>query len=238
MSEHLSEVSVSVSQSSVTEGERAPGRFQRDLALLLLTFFTVAAIDLVVISLVTHRLRFWFPVWLDPQWETRADPWVVYSQSYAAGIFMVPLLWRAIDREWLSKASVRSRRLYWAAGLLVLAFLLWWKGGLMVAHKKHQEALAWLGLTAIVWTALRIAGELPARLRTLSTRALLGKLLFGVSGFFLVMSALDPFLQLAVQHLAWSSGLAVEVFFFIPAGLFLGWLARRLRVASPAGEIK
>jgi len=222
-------------KESVMESERAPDRFQRDVALLLLTFFTVAAIDLVVISLVTHRLRFWFPVWLDPQWETRAEPWVVYSQSYAAGIFMVPLLWRAIDREWLSKTSVRSRRLYWAGGLLVLAFLLWWKGGLMVAHRKHQEALAWLALTAIIWTALRIAVGLPARLRSLSTRSLLGKLLFGVSCFFLVMSVLDPFLQLAVQRLAWSSGLAVEVFFFIPAGTLLWWLSSRLR--SP-GELE
>ena len=66
---------------------------------MLLTFFTVFAIDLVAVSLLTHKLRFWFPVWLDAHWATRADPWIVYSQSYFAGIFSSLFslsLWTAI----------------------------------------------------------------------------------------------------------------------------------------------
>src|SRR6202047_4694720 len=51
---------------------------------MLLTFFTVIAVDLVAVSLLTHKLRVWFPVWLDAHWATRTDPWVVYSQSYFA----------------------------------------------------------------------------------------------------------------------------------------------------------
>jgi hypothetical protein len=54
-------------------------------------------------------------------------------------------------------------------------------------------------------------------------------LLFGVSLFFFVMSILDPLVQLGVQHLPWSSGLVIEVGFFIPAGLVLMRLSRRLR---------
>jgi hypothetical protein len=213
----------------MSDGEQ----FQRDVARLLLTFVTVATIDLVVISLVTHRLRFWFPVWLDPAWETRADPWVVYSQSYAGGIFMVPLLWRAIDREWLAeKGGGALRALFWGAGLGVFAFIGWWKGGLMVEHRKELEALGWLALTAIVWTALRVAEELPARLRSLGRRRLLGGLLSGVACFFLGMSLLDPLLQLEVQRVAWSSGLAIEVGFFVPAGALLLWISRRLRKGS------
>src|ERR1700730_11172132 len=59
---------------------------------MLLTFFTVIALDLVAVSLLTHKLRLWFPVWLDAPWATRTDPWVVHSQSYFAGIFFIPLL--------------------------------------------------------------------------------------------------------------------------------------------------
>jgi hypothetical protein len=211
---------------------------------MLLTFFAVAVIDLVVVSLVTHRLRFWFPVWLDPDWATRADPWVVYSQSYAAGIFMIPLLCRAIDRELLggtrrskggtpgssaSGASFALRAGFWSVALSVFGFILWWKGGLMVEHKKHVEALAWLALTAILWTVIRVAEALPRRLEAWSQKRLLGALLFGVACFFLVMSAVDPLVQLEVQRVSWSPGLAIEVGFFVPAGALLLWLSRRLR---------
>lgn len=208
-------------------------RFQRDVARMLLTFFAVAVIDLVVVSLITHRLRFWFPVWLDPDWATRAEPWVVYSQSYAAGIFMIPLLCRAVDREVLATTSPALRGAFWATGLSVFGFILWWKGGLMVEHKKHIEALAWLALTAILWTVIRVAEELPRRLEAWSQRRLLGALLFGIACFFLVMSAVDPLVQLEVQRVAWSPGLAIEVGFFVPAGAVLLWLSKRLRRGHP-----
>jgi hypothetical protein len=206
-----------------------PDRFQRDVARMLLTFFTVAVIDLVVVSLVTHRLRFWFPVWLDPSWDTRPDPWVVYSQSYAAGIFMIPVLLRAVEREFLGHASAGLRRAFWGSGLLVFAFILYWKGGLMLLHGKELEALAWFFLTVIVWSVICVAEVLPGRLHALGQRRLLGGLLTGVACFFLVMSALDPLVQLGVQRVAWSPGLAVEVGFFVPVGVLLLWLSRRLR---------
>jgi hypothetical protein len=206
-----------------------PLRFQRDLARMLLTFFSVVVIDLVVVSLITQRLRFWFPVWLDPQWSTRPDPWVVYSQSYAAGIFMIPVLLRAIEREFLGTLRAPLRFGFWCAGALVFAFVLWWKGGLMVQYDKHLEALAWLALTAILWSVIRIAEELPERAEALGQKRLLGSLLFGIACFFLVMSAVDPLVQLGVQRVAWSAGLAVEVGFFVPAGALLLWLSRRVR---------
>jgi hypothetical protein len=212
-------------------------RFQRDIARMLLTFFTVAVIDAVVISLVTHRLRFWFPVWLDPTWSTRTDPWVVYSQSYAAGIFMIPLLFRAIERDFLTTLGAPMRAAFWCTGASVFAFILWWKGGLMAQYDKYGEALAWLCLTAIVWTVIRVAEELPERLKALSQKRLLGALLFGIACFFLVMSAVDPLVQLGVQRVAWSSGLAIEVGFFVPAGALLLWLSRRLRRSSSAAEM-
>jgi hypothetical protein len=204
-------------------------RFQRDVVRMLLTFFTVSAVDLVVVSLLTHRLRFWFPVWLDPEWATRPDPWVVYSQSYAAGIFMIPLLFRAIEREFLGDVRSGLRAAFWTVGAAVFAFILYWKGGLMVQYRKHLEALGWLSLTVIVWTVIRVAEELPERLRAVSQRSLLGSLVFGIACFFLVMSALDPIVQLGVQKVAWSAGLAVEVGFFVPAGAALLWLSQRLR---------
>lgn len=204
-------------------------RLSRDVARMLLTFFAVAAIDVVVVSLLTHRLRFWFPVWLDPSWETRPDPWVVYSQSYAAGILMIPLLLRSVDRELLASAGGAVRALYWLAGLGAFAFIVWWKGNLMVQHHKDLEAVGWLLLTAMVWGLIRVAEELPERVRGIGRRRFLAGLLLGVACFFLVMSALDPLVQLEVQRVAWSTGLSIEVGFFVPAGALLLWLWRRLR---------
>ncbi len=210
-------------------GPLADDRFQRDVTRMLLTFFAVAAIDLVAVSLLTRRLRFWFPVWLDPAWESRPDPWVVYSQSYAAGILMIPLLLRSIDREFLAAAGRALRAVYWLVGLGAFAFIVWWKGNLMVEHHKGLEAVAWLLLTGMVWGLIRIAEELPEHIRGIGRRRFLAGVLLGVACFFLVMSVLDPLVQLEVQRVAWSTGLSIEVGFFVPAGVVLLWVARRLR---------
>ena len=209
--------------------ERVADPFVADITRLLLTFFSVVVIDLVVVSLMTHRLRFWFPLWLDPQWATRPDPWVIYSQSYFAGIFMIPLLCRLVDRDFLAGVRTGARAAFWSLCLGVFAFVLWWKGSLMLEYHKHYEALGWAVLTSVMWMIFRRAEILPERVRGLARRQMLGGLLFGVSLFFLVMSVMDPLVQLGVQQLAWSSGLAVEVGFFVPAGIVLMMLSRRLR---------
>jgi hypothetical protein len=203
--------------------------FVVDITRLLLTFFSVVVIDVVVVSLVTHRLRFWFPLWLDPQWATRPDPWVIYSQSYFAGIFMIPLLCRLVDRDFLANVGGGARTAFWALCLAAFAFVLWWKGSLMIEYHKHYEAVGWIALTGVMWTIIRAADILPECVRDLTRREMLGGLLFAVSLFFLVMSVVDPLVQLGVQHLAWSIGLAIEVGFFIPAGIVLMTLSRRLR---------
>ena len=215
--------------SAAAVSERVADPFVADITRLLLTFFSVVVIDLVVVSLMTHRLRFWFPLWLDPQWATRPDPWVTYSQSYFAGIFMIPLLCRLVDRDFLARVGAGARAAFWSLCLGVFAFVLWWKGSLMLEYHKHYEALGWAVLTSVMWMIFRRAEILPERVRGLARRQMLGGLLFGVSLFFLVMSVMDPLVQLGVQQLAWSSGLAVEVGFFVPAGIFLMMLSRRLR---------
>src|ERR1051325_5946704 len=87
-----------------------PDPFVADLTRLLMTFVIVVAIDVLVVSSLTHRLRFWFPLWLDPEWATRPDPWVVYSQSYFAGIFLLPLLCRLVDRDFLARAGLPAEQ--------------------------------------------------------------------------------------------------------------------------------
>ncbi len=220
---------LTVSESAASSERIEADPFVADVTRMLLTFFSVVVIDVVVVSLMTHRFRVWFPLWLDPQWAARPDPWVIYSQSYFAGIFMIPLLCRLIDRDFLASAGVGARAVFWSLCLGVFAFVLWWKGSLMLEYHKHYEALGWAALTGVIWTVIRFAEVLPARVRGLSRRQMLGGLLFGVSLFFLVMSIIDPWVQLGVQQLAWSSGLAIEVGFFIPAGIVLMTLSRRLR---------
>ncbi|HEY1374777.1 MAG TPA: hypothetical protein VGH50_20055 [Candidatus Binatia bacterium] len=202
--------------------------FVADIARLLMTFLIVVAIDVVIVSLLTRQLRFWFPLWLDPQWDTRPDPWVVYSQSYFAGIFLLPVLCRIVDRDFVAQAGMRARAVFWSGCAAVFAFVLWWKGSLMLQYHKQYEMIGWAALTLVVWTVIRAAGILPPWLRGLSRRRMLGALLFAIALFFLVMSILDPFVQLGVQRLPWSSGLAIEIGFFIPAGIILMILSRRL----------
>ena len=64
----LSYLAPAVSGRSVS-GEKSEGS-ERDpfvwfVCKMLVTFFTVIAVDLVAVSLLTHKLRVWFPVWLD-----------------------------------------------------------------------------------------------------------------------------------------------------------------------------
>ena len=205
----------------------ASERFQRVISKMLLTFFSVAIIDLVALSLLTHKLRVWFPVWFDATWATRPDPWVVYSQSYFAGIAFIPVLAFAVDRDLLrSRVSTRARAAFWALLVAVFVFILAWKGELMVRFGKQWEALAWLTTTAVIWTALSIGERLPAWLDGTTPPKLLRGLARGVAVFFLGMAVLDPALQLGLQHLAWSRGLIVEVSFFIPAGIALLFVSR------------
>jgi len=191
---HTKPLTAGADVAASESGEADP--FVVDSARLLFTFFSVVVIDVMVISLMTHRLRFWFPQWLDPQWATRRDPWVVYSQSYFAGIFMIPILCRLVDHHFLATAGAAWRAAFWSLCLIVFA---------------------------------RQTGILPECVRGLTRRQMLRGLLFGVSLFFLVMSIMDPVVQLGVQHLPWSAGLSIEVGFFIPTGIILMILSRRLR---------
>jgi uncharacterized protein len=224
--------------AAATPGRAPPtasSSLQRDLARLLLTFGAVSAIDLIFVSWFTGTWRVWFPVWLDPDWALRARPWVVYSQSYLAGVFCIPLLARALDRELLAGRSARVRGGFWVAVLGTLAFLGWWKGGLMVQYGKHREAVGWLLLSGLIYALVVLSERLGTRLGQRSGQAVLRRLSQGVAGFFLTMAVVDPLLQVGVQSLGWSTGLLIEVGFFVPAGLGLLWAARGLGQASTPG---
>ena len=211
------------------------GRFARDVARMLAAFLAVVFIDLVVCSLVTHKLRFWFPAWIDARWDSRPDSWVTYSQSYAAGILFIPLLAAAVVREFVPRAAAAARIAIVAGTVAVLAFIAWWKGNLMLQYHKEQEAVAWVVLTAVTWGLIRLGEELPARVARLTPRRLAARLAWGVSVFFLVMAVVDPLLCVGVQGLPWSKGLLVEVGFFVPAGFALWMLARRVSTDTPSG---
>ncbi len=211
----------------MADGRRDP--FGRDVVRMLLVFFTVAVVDLVALSLLTGELRLWFPMWLDPDWNTDPEAWVVYSQSYIAGIAFIPFVVYIVDRDFLGGGPAGLRAILWILTVGTLAFIGWWKGGLMVEHGKELEAAGWICLTAILFALVCAAEYLPARVARMGRRALLRGLMLGVSIFFLGMAVLDPLIQIAVQQTSWSIGLIIEVGFFVPAGLALLLLSRRLR---------
>jgi len=211
------------------------GCFARSVVRLLAAFLAVSFIDLVVCSLLTHKLRFWFPAWIDAHWDSRPDSWVTYSQSYMAGIVFIPVLAAAVMREFIPRVAVGRRTAIVAGTTAVFAFIAWWKGGLMLKYHREWEAVAWVVLTAVTWGLIRLGEELPARMERVSPRRLATWLARGVSVFFLVMAVADPVLCVGVQGLPWSKGLFLETGFCVPAGIALWALARRLSTDAPAG---
>jgi short-subunit dehydrogenase len=209
------------------------GRFARSVVRLLAAFLAVSFIDLVVCSLVTHKLRCWFPAWIDAHWDTRPDSWVTYSQSYMAGIFFIPVLAAAVVREFVPKAAAGRRTAIVAGTLAVFAFIAWWKGGLMLKYHREWEAVAWLVLTAITWGLIRLGEELPARMTQVSPRHLATWLARGVSILILMMAVADPVLCVGVQGLPWSKGIWIEIGFLSPAGIALWAVAHRLSIKDP-----
>lgn len=151
------------------------------------------------------------------------------SQSYIAGILCIPILVRAVDGELLSSRKPGFRAMYWTLCLGTFGFILWWKGGLMIAHGKAREAVGWVALTGVVWVVLRAAEALPAAVADVSRGQLLRRLLFAVACFFLIMSVVDPVLQIGVQGAGWSKVLIIEMSFFIPAGFTLLFVSHRLK---------
>lgn len=221
--------------SSPPKPLRQAQAFQRDLARMLLVFVSVVVVDLCVVSVFSGKLRIWFPQWIDPDWATRPDAWVVYSQSYIAGIVMIPVLLRTIDREFLPDVKPLGRGLFWSAGLAVFGFVLWWKGGLMQEHDKQWEAMAFALLVVVLYGTAWAASDGIDRLVRVPAKVLMARLLVVLASFFLVMAIADPVVQVGVQRLPWSFGLIVEMVFFIPAGVACLVAQRRLtRRRGPA----
>jgi short-subunit dehydrogenase len=212
------------------------GVFARSVVRLLAAFLAVGFIDLVVCSLVTHKLRCWFPAWIDAHWDTHANSWVTYSQSYMAGIFFIPVLAAAVVREFIPRAAAGMRTATIVGTLAIFAFIAWWKGGLMLKYHREWEGVAWMALTAVTWGLIRLGEELPARLAHVSPRRLANWLTRGVSILILGMAVADPVLCVGVQGLPWSKGESIEVGFLGPAGIALWFVARRLSINFQAGS--
>jgi uncharacterized protein len=209
--------------------------FARSVARLLAAFLAVTFIDLVVCSLLTHKLRFWFPAWIDAHWDTRPDSWVTYSQSYMAGILFIPLLAAAVIREFIPQVASGRRTAIVAGTVAVFAFIAWWKGGLMLKYHKGWEAVAWVVLTAVTWGLIRLGEELPARMERVSPRRLAMWVARGVSIFLLLTAVADPVLCVGIQGLPWSKGEWVEIGFLGPAGIAMWEIARRLSINVQKG---
>lgn len=209
--------------------------FQRQLGRMLLCFLAVAAIDVLVVSFFSGKLRCWFPAWIDPQWQDNPASPVLYSQSYIAGILFIPLLSHAIERAFLAERGRSLRIAYRVATVAVLSFVLWWKGGLMIQHHKEREALGWVVLTALVWLLVRAAPAVEQRFGALRRERLLSALLAGLVGFFVLMAVVDPLVQVGVHGLAVSRGLVIEVGFFLPAAVVC-WLVRRRLLGERSPE--
>ena len=201
-------------------------QLQHSLVAMVATLALVTLGDLTIGSWMTGKLRVWFPVWIDPAWEAAGSK-IVYSQSYIAGIALILPFLRAIERElvWLGSAQ---RALYWAVGGATFCFIIWWKGGLMREFGKEREAALWAALGAVGYLALDRRPIFPRALVEVELRVFLARFAYALSKFFLGMAFVDPLLQVRLHGLEWSTGLLIEVGFFVPAGLALKSVAHRL----------
>ncbi len=147
--------------------------------------------------------------------------------------------WRRRRCGEFCRAARAARNTFIVGTIALLAFIAWWKGGLMMQYNKGQEALAWIALTAITWGLIRFGEQLPGLAASLSPRRLATRMAQILAVFFLVMAVLDPVMTVGVQRQPWSSGLFIEMVFFVPAGIALTWLAwggrlERISLGRPA----
>jgi MFS family permease len=183
------------------------GRFQRDVATMLVAFVAVAVVDLVGVAIVTDTIRFWWPLWLDPNWATDPNSKIVYSQSYFAGIFLAPYLLYLLQRDFLSHWSTGLKSAWWGGGAVVLALLVWWKGSLTLEFHKGRELLTWGLLTVVFFGLAKLAQVIP----TLRPGMFLNFILTAAAAVFTFMTLADPVIQLGVHKLHWSWGLTIEL---------------------------
>ncbi|MCP4763443.1 MAG: hypothetical protein GY870_16845 [archaeon] len=194
--------------------------------LLLKIIFTLVfatIIDFIFLSIMTGTPRFWFPQWIDPNWDGSIDPNIAplvhYSQSYFVGIIFLPVFFYLIYLEFLSdKKDKKIRYIYLGFASFVMLMVALWKGGIMIEQGFITDDLGWiiLGLTLFIYSY--VSDSIQKKREKLGTSQVFWyKAFLGIGTMVLLMGAIDALLC-ALNGWLWLNNLILELVMLWPIG--------------------
>lgn len=186
------------------------------LQMILILIFTLI-FDLLIVSLIQGKWRFWFPQWIDPNWQL--NPYVDYSQSYFVGIIFIIPLFIIFDLEFFYGKKVWKRICLYILMAIILSFVLLWKVGLMIRFDKTREDIAWLLFALFCWVFIILSNMINKKDQLSEFKSFWMIWLF-IIGLVLLLLAIVDFILFATS-IGFTIDLLIEMIALIPISLFL-----------------
>jgi len=186
------------------------------LQMILIFMFTII-FDFLIMSLIQGKVRFWFPQWIDPNWQT--NPSIDYSQSYLVGIVFIIPLFVILDLEFFYRKQVWKRILLYLIMCLIISLVLLWKVGLMIRFDKTREDIAWLLFAIFCWILIILSNYIKNNEQISEFRSfwLIWPLIIGITLLFLALVDYT----LISSSIGITNDLLIEMVALIPISLIL-----------------
>jgi len=183
--------------------------------ILILIFALI--FDLLIVSLIQGKWRFWFPQWIDPNWEL--NPYVDYSQSYFVGIVFIIPLFIIFDLEFFYGKKPWKRLSLYVFMCILLSLVLVWKGTLMIRFDKTREDIAWLLFAALSWVFVILSNFINKKDQIVELKSfwMIWLLIIGI--VLLTLAIVD--LILITTSVGFTVDLMIEMIALVPVSLLL-----------------
>ena len=186
------------------------------LQMILIFIFTLI-FDFLIVSLIQGKFRFWFPQWIDPNWQI--NPSIDYSQSYFVGIVFIIPLFIIVDLEFFYGKQVWKRIVLYFIMCIILSLVLVWKVNLMIRFDKIREDLAWFLFAIFCWI-LVIINNLIKKNKRISEFRSFWMIWLLIIGLLLLSLAIVDFL-LIFTYIGFTDDLLIEMIALVPISLIL-----------------
>ena len=172
---------------------------------------------ILIVSLIQGKWRFWFPQWIDPNWEL--NPYVDYSQSYFVGIVFIIPLFIIFDLEFFYGKNLWKRVCLYGLMCILLSLVLLWKGTLMIRFDKVREDIAWLLFAALSWVFVILSNIIHKKDQIAGFKSfwMIWLLIIGI--VLLTLAIVD--LILITTSVGFTVDLMIEMIALIPVSLLL-----------------
>lgn len=186
------------------------------LQMILILIFTLI-FDLLIVSLIQGKWRFWFPQWIDTNWQL--NPNVDYSQSYFVGIVFIIPLFIIFDLEFFYGKKIWKRIILYGLMCILLSLILLWKGTLMIRFDKTREDIAWLLFAALSWVFLILSNIINKKDQIVEIKSF-WMIWILIIGIILLTLAIVDFI-LITSSVGFTVDLMIEMIALVPASLLL-----------------